>query len=227
MIDIIVPVLGRPQNAELVYTSFAANTVGGGMTFVCSAGDDKQIAACRATGAQVLIHAEPPGPGNYAKKINAGFAHTEREFVFMGADDIQFTPRWADIALRMMKPHTGVVATNDMANRQVMRGEFGTHNLIRRSYIVEQGGTADDEPGVVLWEGYDHNFVDRELCDVARSRGAFAFAKQSVVKHHHPVWKTAPWDTTYRKALAKSREDQVLYMARSPLFKTRKRDIVR
>lgn len=227
MIDVIVPVLARPQNADLIYTSFAANTPPeAAMTFVCTAGDDKQIKACRATGAHVLIHAEPPGPGNYAKKINHGFNNTEREFVFMGADDIEFTEGWAETAIRLMRGRIGVVATNDMANREVMRGEYGTHNLILRSYIMDEGGTVDNEPGVVLWEGYDHQFVDRELCDVARSRRRYTFAKRSIVRHKHPVWRTAPWDTTYRKALAHSREDRDLYMSRSPLFNKRKRDIV-
>jgi hypothetical protein len=144
----------------------------------------------------------------------------------MGADDIEFTPGWADVAIRMMRGRIGVVATNDMANREVMRGQYGTHNLILRSYIMEEGGTVDNEPGVVLWEGYDHQFVDRELCDVARARRRYTFAKRSVVRHNHPVWRTAQWDTTYRKAFSHTREDQVLYMQRSPLFNKRKRDII-
>lgn len=226
MIDVIVPCLARPQNAQPLVDSLVASGAEAQITFVCTGGDKAQIAACETTGANVLIVRWAAGPGDYAKKINWGYQHTTNELFFMGADDLDFHPRWDIIAMRMMKGNIGVVATNDMANRQVMRGEFGTHCLIRRSYIMEQGGTVDGEPGVVLWEGYDHNYVDRELCDVARSRGAYAFAKRSVVKHRHPVWRTAPWDTTYRKALAHSREDQALYMARSPLFKNPKRDIV-
>ena len=83
----------------------------------------------------------------------------------MGADDIEFHPRWADIAVRMMRGRVGVVATNDKANRQVMRGEFGTHCLISRAYIDEHGGTFDGTPGVVLHEGYDHNFVVDRTAD--------------------------------------------------------------
>jgi hypothetical protein len=108
----------------------------------------------------------------------------------------------------------------------VMRGEFGTHCLISRAYIDEHGGTFDSIPGVVLHEGYDHNFVDRELCDVARSRRAFAYAGTSIVRHRHPLWKTAAWDPTYRKALARFSEDQRLYMARASVWRTRKRTVV-
>lgn len=212
MIDVLVPVLRRPQNAELIFTSFAANTPDDcKLTFVCTSGDDAQIAASRATGAHILIHPVRAGPGDFAKKINYGFAHTNGEFVFMGADDLDFHPHWSEIALQHMTPSVGVVATNDKANRQVMRGEFGTHCLIRRSYIDELGGTFDQEPGVVLYEGYDHNFVDRELCDAARSRRAYAFAKRSIVRHRHPLWRTAPWDPTYKRAVSKAREDAALY----------------
>jgi hypothetical protein len=226
MIDVLVPVLARPANAQPLVDSLAASGADAKITFVCTVNDDDQIYACEATGANVLIFGWIAGPGDFARKINYGFAHTESEFVFMGADDITFAPGWDAHALRMMRGRTGVVATNDKANRQVMRGEFGTHCLISRAYIDEHGGTFDSIPGVVLHEGYDHNFVDRELCDVARSRRAFAYAGTSIVRHRHPLWKTAAWDPTYRKALARFSEDQRLYMARASVWRTRKRTVV-
>jgi hypothetical protein len=226
MIDVIVPVLERPGNAQPLVDSLTASGASAKITFVCSYEDDAQIEACKATEAEILFLARDPGPGDFARKINRGFAHTEGEFVFMGADDITFAPGWDTHALKMMRGRIGVVATNDKANRQVMRGEFGTHCLIRRSYIDEHGGTFDQDPGVVLYEGYDHNFVDRELCDVARRRRAFAFARESIVAHRHPLWRTASWDPTYRKALARFSEDQRLYMARASMWRTRKPNMV-
>lgn len=226
MIDVIVPCLGRPQNAAPLVASLAESGADAKVTFVCTGGDRKQIAACEGTGAEVLVVGWAAGPGDFARKINWGYAHTDGDYLFMGADDIEFTAGWAEQALRKMRGRIGVVATNDTANRQVMRGEFGTHCLISRAYIEERGGTADNEPGVVLFEGYDHNFVDRELCDVARARGRYAFAAQAIVRHQHPLWKTARWDGTYRKALARFRDDQRLYAQRSVLWTTRKRDIV-
>jgi hypothetical protein len=117
-------------------------------------------------------------------------------------------------------PGYDVVATNDMANAQVKRGQFGTHNLIRRRYITERGGTAEgwNGHGQVLYEEYDHNFVDRELCHVAQHRGVFVFARHSRVKHHHPLWRTAPDDPTYRKALKNFRSDQRLFLSRAHLW---------
>ena len=221
MIDILIPVLGRPQNAQRVVDSITANTsVDYRIWFICTWEDDAQIAACRATRQEPIIIGRDSGPGDYAFKTNFGFRHTNGEFVLNGADDLDFSPGWDRMALtEMVKNKIGVVATNDMANRQVKRGEFGTHNLIRRSYILERGGTREGTPGVVMHEGYDHSYVDRELCDVAQARGVYAFAKRSVVRHRHPLWRTAPWDDTYRKAVGRAREDQALY-------DTRKRDIV-
>jgi len=227
MIEVLVPVLSRPANAKPLADSLAASGADATLTFLCTGGDRPQIAACEATGADVLVVGWAAGPGDFARKINWGFAHTESDYIFMGADDIEFAPRWADIAVRMMRGKIGVVATNDKANRQVMRGEFGTHCLISRDYIDTHGGTFDGTPGVVLHEGYDHNFVDRELCEAAKRRRAFAFAPQSVVYHHHPLWRTAKWDPTYRKALSRFRDDQTLFLERSRLAKrTRNRDIV-
>lgn len=225
-VDVIVPCLNRPQNAQPLVDSLAASEADAQVTFVCTGGDRAQITACEATGANVLIVGWPAKHGDYAKKINHGFAHTSNDFILMGADDIAFQKDWDTIALRAAQDTIGVVATNDKANRQVMRGEFGTHCLIRRSYILEEGGTGDNQPGVVLYEGYSHNFVDRELCDVARSRGRYAFASRSVVRHRHPLWRTAAWDPTYRKALERFRQDQALFASRSGLWTPSKRDSI-
>jgi hypothetical protein len=220
MIDILIPVLGRPGNAQRVVDSIQDHAIiRFRIVFICTWEDDSQIAACEATGAQVLFLARDPTSGDYARKIQRGFDHTDGEFVFNAADDLDFTPGWDTTALDAMTDRISVVATNDMANRQVRRGEFGTHNLIRRTYIEERGGTFDGTPGVVLHEGYDHCYVDRELCAVAQQRGVYAFAKRSIVRHRHPLWRTAPWDDTYRRAVAHAREDAALY-------DTRKRDIV-
>jgi hypothetical protein len=218
VIDILIPVLSRPQNAApLVQNIRAVTTVPHEIIFLCTEGDDAQIIACEATDAAGHILDGPAGPGDYAKKINRG-ARVSSEWIFMGADDITFEPRWDTNALKVARDKYDVVATNDMANAYVRRGQFGTHCLIRRRYITEMGGTADGEPGVVLWEGYDHNFVDRELSHVAQARGRFAFARHSIVRHRHPLWRTAPDDSTYRKALKNFRADQKLFLSRAHLW---------
>lgn len=234
MIDILIPVLGRPQNAApLVENIRAVTTVPYRIIFLCSPGDEEQIAEVSRVGEEwtksfVVGHAQllltqavmnrPAGSGDFAYKINQGFLMGDNEFVFMGADDLTFEPRWDTTALKIAGDKYHVVATNDGANAQVMRGEFGTHCLIRRRYVTERGGTVDGGPGQVLCELYDHNFVDRELCHIAQHRGVFAFARHSRVKHRHPLWRTTDWDPTYRKALSNARHDQKLFLSRAHLW---------
>ena len=219
MIDILVPVLGRPHNARpLVESINAVTNTSIRILFLCTQGDTAQIDASSRAGAEWVICGWPAGRGDYARKINHGLRHTEGEWVFMGADDIRFEAGWDTHALKAAGDQHDVVATNDMANAQVKRGDFGTHCLIRRRYVTDQGGTADGERGVVLFEGYDHNYVDRELCHVAQSRNRFVFARHSRVRHYHPLWKTAPFDATYKKGLRHGREDQALFYSRAHLW---------
>lgn len=222
MIDVLVPVLGRPQNAQPLADSFRAHAPDGAtVTFICTATDREQINAAFSTRAWVTIISGPPGPGDYARKTNAGFNYTittRNLYVLNGSDDITFTAGWWQNAMRVMDEGFDVVATNDRANASVKRGKFGTHCLIRRSYIDEIGGTFDGEPGVVLYEGYDHNYVDRELCAAAQWYGRYAYAKDSVITHRHPLWRTAEWDDTYRKGHAKIREDHALFEERLRAF---------
>ena len=219
MIDILIPVLGRPQNAGPLVENIRATTTNVfSILFLCSPGDNEQIAACRELPVGVAVMDFPPKRGDFAKKINHGFQATSSEWIFMGADDIRFDPMWDVNALKAAGNKFSVVSTNDMANAQVRRGMFGTHCLIRRRYVTELGGTGDIAPGVVLHEGYDHNFVDRELSHVAQNRHRFVFARHSIVRHRHPLWKTAPDDDTYRKSLRKFREDQQLFLERAHLW---------
>jgi hypothetical protein len=87
--------------------------------------------------------------------------------------------------------------------------------LVNRDYVNEQGGSLDG-PGVLVHEGYAHNFCDRELCGLARHRGLFAFAARARVEHHHPLFSRAvPMDDTYKKGLEHFREDQQLFYRRA------------
>jgi hypothetical protein len=213
VIDVLIPVLGRPENAQKVVSSFRATS--GQMDeihFICSPNDEAEIAACTETGEDVIVTNWKPDHGDYARKMNLGFMLTERPWVFLGSDDIVFYPDWSEAAFAM---GGDVIATNDLHNPSVKRGEFGTHCFVRREYVDAFGASAD---GGFLHTGYDHNFVDRELCGVARNRGVFSFARESKVAHHHPHWRNAPWDSTYKKGLRSYREDYHLFLERAHLW---------
>jgi hypothetical protein len=237
MIDVFVPVLGRPRNAAPLVESFRAHSSQmDEITFICSPSDTPEIEACRATGENVLLADWEPGPADYARKMNFAFSATERPWIFLGSDDIEFSEGWSEIALAQ---GGSVIATNDLANQQVRRGQFGTHCLVSRAYVEEQGASLDG-PGVLIHEGYDHNFVDRELCHLAQARRVYSFARDAVVRHRHPLWRTARWDATYRKGLANFQRDRDLFLTRAAQWgyvglstfernvaQRRRRDIVR
>lgn len=215
MIDLLVPVLGRPRNAQPLVDSIRASTsVEHAVHFICSRGDDAEIAACRKTGANVLVYREPPGPGDFARKINWAFGVTEAEWVFQGADDIRFSPGWDRAALDLAQMRGAqVIGTNDLHNPAVKRRLHSTHTLFSRSYIEQQGGTFDGS-GTVFCELYDHQFCDTEFVETARGRGVWAFCRESVVEHLHPHWGLAEMDDTYRKAFSQYGPDRQLYIER-------------
>lgn len=224
MIDIVVPVLGRPQNVQPLMDSLRETlTVPDvSLIFICTEDDDAQIDACMNSGARILVI--KGGYGEYPRKINYGFSHTDRQFMLMGADDVEFSTGWDVEALRVAKrTKAGVIGTNDMANESVMEGKFSTHPLIRRTYINEYGGTLTDGPGVVLHEGYDHNYVDLELCQVAQSRGQWAFAEKAKIVHHHPGMLRQDRDATYKKGFRMFGRDRQRYLRREKQFSVRSR----
>jgi len=185
------------------------------VVFLCNESDIDTIAACSETEDTVLICEWEPGPGDYARKINYGFSMTLSPYVFLGADDLEFTRGWEMHAISVAeKQQVGVIGTDDDANPMVKRGKHSTHTLVTRAYIDEQGGTWHDGPGVVYCEEYDHQFVDTELVQAAIDRDQWAFSKRSLVRHLHPFFGGLPMDDVYKKALAHGREDSTLFLER-------------
>lgn len=227
MIDILLPVLGRPANAERVVASIAAGTqVPWSAWFIATSGDDAQLDAIDAVQEKyagrvgVIQRGEQAGSGDFARKQNLGFKVTgygePNPFVFLGADDLEFLPGWDTLALETAE-RTGasVIGTVDAANPLVTKGAHSTHTLVRRAYTDAEGLTWDRQPGVVYAECYDHQQVDNELVAVAKERGIWAFAHGAVVKHRHPIFdRTVPTDATYRKALSHGSDDLQLFRKR-------------
>jgi glycosyl transferase family 2 len=217
-IVVVIPVLNRPQNAQPVIASLERSDPHGlcRPLFVCSPEDDAEIAACRRTGADLLILDTLPGPGDFARKIQAGFDATDEPFVFQAADDVEFTEGWAEAALYAIDKDGGygVCGTDDRANPVVKRGLHSTHSLIRRAY-VEECGASWDGPGTVFSTAYAHQWCDTELVELARLRGCFTFARGSVVLHHHPFYdRTVARDETYERGLRDGQADRDLFHAR-------------
>jgi hypothetical protein len=219
-IAVLVPVLGRPERArKLVHNIFEASSEYRRVLFLCSPRDREQVAACKRTQADWVRVEWDAGPGDFAKKINRGLELTEEPFVFCAADDLTFQPGWDVHALRVAEETgAGVIGTWDGANPKTMKGEHSTHSLVRRSYAEDTGGTVDGT-GAIYCELYDHQCVDNELIEVAQARGQWAFAQRSHVLHHHPIFdRSVVMDETYRKALAKGKEDIALFLHRRRMW---------
>jgi hypothetical protein len=211
---ILVPVLRRPHRVAPLLDSITATVPGAQVLFVATADDADELAALDAAGAEYIT--VPPEREGYAPKINAGYRATDRALLFLGADDLRFHPGWFAHASARIQGRVGVVGVNDLGNPRVMRGKHATQFLIARSY-VDQHGTID-QPGLVLHEGYRHNFVDDELLATARRRGAVAMALRSHVEHLHPNWKKSVRDTVYDLGQASFEADREVYNSRRHLW---------
>lgn len=216
-IAILIPVLRRPHRAAPVLESIeAATTLPHRVLFLGSPNDYPEHFAVQDAGGELLVIDQLTGPGDWARKIQAGYEATDEEYIFLGADDLKFHPGWLEAALEQFTAGIGVVGTNDLGNPRVMRGEHATHCVVARRY-VEEFGTID-EPGQVLHQGYVHELVDDELVQTAMYRNAWAFAADSHVEHLHPNWSKAPMDELYAQQRIRMRQGRALYEQRKHLW---------
>lgn len=222
-IAVIVPVLGRPANAQPLVQNLLATAPDAWLLFMCSPDDIAQIDACElACSAPRTKFAVVPweaGPGDYAAKINLAYRNTAQvEMVLLGADDIRFHPGWLEaVEAVAAKYDCGVVGTNDMGNPEVLAGRHSTHPVVRRCYIDRYGGVVG-EPGVVYHEGYDHQMVDNELVATAQARGCYAHAHDARVEHLHYLWRKSQRDSTYEKGRRGGQRDLRLFNSRKHLW---------
>lgn len=211
-VDVIVPVLHRPQNVKPLMDSLRASTGLATAWFVCDEGDLLEQAAVQKAGGNVLVKS-----GTFAQKVNYAFDQVQllqAPWVLLVGDDVRFHPGWLDHAQHVAKWHDAkVIGTNDVSNPRVMDGEHATHMLISRDYILDQGASWD-EPGAVCHEGYGHMFVDDEIVTAAKQRGVWAFAYGSVIDHLHPLWGKGEMDEVYAKGQATAKADQALFERR-------------
>lgn len=212
---VIVPVLGRPQNAQPFMASLRASGADLAKVYAVVDDHDRETAdAWTAEGAEVIWFDDSDSPGTFAEKVNLGYVVTSAEpWLFLVGDDVRFHPGWLDHAQHASRDGAHVIGTNDLHNPRVTAGEHATHMLVRRNYVDERGASWDGAKSV-CHEGYKHWFVDDELVTVAKQRGVWAFAKQSKVEHLHPLWGLAEDDSTYALGRESVEQDRALFEAR-------------
>lgn len=214
-VAILVPMLGRPHRVEPLLETITATTPDARVLFLVSPTDaEVHRAIDRASADRLTV--EGPHPGDYARKINAGYRATDEPLLFLGADDLAFHPEWLEQATSRLAPGIGVVGTNDLGSPRVITGQHATHSLVTRAY-ADRFGTID-QPGAILHEGYPHEFVDDELVETAKHRNAWAFARFSYVEHLHPAWGKAPLDKLYLNQRRRMDKGRRIYQERRHLW---------
>lgn len=217
---VIVPVLNRPERVVPLLDSLdqSLELADARVYFVVGEHDLDEKAALYDAGVPSFELRGKRLPGDYARKINLAARLTQEPWLFLGADDLRFERGWLDIAITFAtRWQKRVIGTNDLGNKEVVAGRHSTHSLVKRSYVVDKGTI--DEPGKVLHEGYDHQFVDNEFVETAQHRGEFIHAPTAVVEHLHPHWQKGPVDDTYRLALANTKGDRTVFRNRRRLWR--------
>lgn len=220
LITVIVPTFGRAGRMAAVAADIHDHTAAAHEVLFVTEDDDRESCAAAAglaqAGAARWVRNERSR--NYAGAVNTGARHAAGDMLFTGADDLRFHPGWDMAALAVMRPPVRVAGTNDLGNPDVLAGQHATHYLIDRAYTDGPGGVADGPPGMVLFEGYDHNWTDTEFIATARHRGVFAACPEAVVEHMHPVHGKGEPDPTYAKGSARHREDGEIFHSREHLW---------
>ena len=222
LIDVLVPVLHRPQSIPRFMRSLQVTAPLATAWFICEDGDVEEQVVAGQYGAQVL---SDPNVHTFAQKVNFGYRNTAAPWMLLVGDDVIFRPNWLEEAMRVAElTWAQVISTNDLHNTFVMRGEDAVHPIISRHY-VDQFGASWDGPGVVAHEGYKHHGPDTEIVDVAISRQVFAPSLKSIVEHLHPDNGKAPMDRGYQVAATAQPKDRELFFARRAQFLPEGRDL--
>ena len=213
LVDVIVPVLWRSGTAGPFMASLAASGELDRVrvTVVACYADVGAIRSWDSHDVQ-MVKVSDDRPA-FAQKVNDAYRRTEAEWLLLVGDDVEWRYGWLG-ALEATQRETGasVVGTNDGGMQA--RAEMSPHPLIQRAY-VDQRGASWDGPGVVAHEGYRHNYVDREILQVAQERGVYAFCREALVRHLHHGQGVAPVDSTYEVGTMHLQTDKALWQRRS------------
>lgn len=213
-VDVIVPAM-RPENMDRIRTSFEAS----------NDGTARLVVVVDSDSAITDPYLRLPSTGTtYAQKVNAGVAVSNADWVFIAADDVEFTPGWIEAA-RKLSERFDVIGSNDtdsgVKNPDVATGQHADHFFVRRAYVDEFGACLDG-PGQLAPTAYKHWFTDKEIIGLARARRVFTPCLDSVVVHHHPGYSGDEnrriADPVYMTAVHAADDDAKTFHDRAPLI---------
>jgi len=214
-LTVLVPVLQRPHRVRPLLESIRDTAPEARTLFLADPDDAEEIVAIDEAmhdfGERFVSYMLVDG--GYAVKINQGVLATDTDYVFLGADDLEFQPGWLDASRSLIESGAAaVVGVNDLIPRP--HREHATHFLVSREYA--ERGQFDGEAGL-LHEGYHHWYVDDELIAVACTRGAYVYSERSHVRHLHPIVGGED-DDTYRRGRLNAGADRSLFRRRQKLW---------
>lgn len=215
-IDVLIPTLGRAERIKGIFNNVRETTLNQHrVVFVVEAHDQSSIDAVKALGLEPVINQRS---SNYAGAINTAYRQSTADWVFAGADDIDFTFGWDAECLNKTADWFTAIGTNDLFNNRVLQGIHATHYLVNRRYLDTHGGVLDEGPGSFLHEGYDHNYTDTEFIETMKARTRFAPCLTAIVEHKHVLAGKADMDAGYEKSMAHYDQDAALFADRKKLW---------
>jgi hypothetical protein len=217
-VDVIIPTYGRAGRLRQVVHNIVDTTPPPlTVTLVIESEDLESLRVATSIGPPVRTVVNQR-TANYAGAINTAVETSEADFWFAGADDLNFHHGWLKHCLAVADDRFWVIGTNDLLNPFVRDGLHATHYLVDRRYTDQIGGVIDGPPGVALFEGYDHQYVDTEFVGAAKARVRFRPCLEAIVEHMHvSVGKNEP-DATDERAHRRENEDRAFYMERRRLW---------
>ena len=226
-VAVIIPLWRRTKNIDRVTASLLDTVPLAHICFVVSSGDEWITPWTTLPGDTIVVDGVGGEPGDYSKKINAGYRATTEPFIFTGADDLVFHEGWYEACRALMplaqgggsatKPGgIGVVGTVDRCNGRTMAGEHSTHSLVARWYA--DCCAVADHPGAIYCELYQHEYTDDELIQTAMFRGAYAHAYDAIVEHVHMLVHPELDDEVYQHGRSRSRLSRRTFLQRQRLW---------
>lgn len=208
-IQIVIPTYKRLNDLERTYNQLKYYDV----IYVCHETDTKSQEWLRDKGIDPVIDLQPPSGVN---ATNAGYWEATADWVVIGQDDFVWHEGWLDEALSVQE-ETGakVIGFNDGYDKRNFEHSVGW--LVDREF-VEDFSLAVGFPNVIFFPHYKKNFSDNELCDTARDRGVWAYAKNAILEHMHPSFNKADNHPTYTNLDAHLSVDRELYDSRKHLW---------
>lgn len=149
--------------------------------------------------------------GTWGSRLNHMYHNTSEPYIFLGADDLKWHPRWLEHAMTIMRRIDGVVSVNDQWQ------SYGTSALVSRNYITTMSGTMDEDD-TLIHPGYTHHGSETELFETAAKRGRYAYCTESVVEHLHFILGKSEDDEVYALGASRTVENVTLYQKRRHLW---------